>query len=144
MDTVGIGEVGGNAASAGPVQNGLEALGSDAFLQLLVAQLRYQNPMNPGDGTEMLQQTAQFTTVETLQAISEAQNQLLGLSQVNLAVGVVGKPVAAIDLDGRRIFGTVDSIRFTADGPMLRIGSSEVPLDNVVSIDDPAEHLTEV
>ena len=42
-------------------------MGKDAFLKLLVAQLRYQDPMNPADGTEFISQTAQFTVVERLE-----------------------------------------------------------------------------
>ena len=112
----------------------LGQLGTDAFLKLLVAQLRYQNPMQPGDGTEMLQQTAQFTTVETLQAISETNQQLMGLTQVSLAMSSVGKSVSAIDVDGGTVYGTVHGVRFTADGPYLNVDGNEIPLDNVLTV----------
>jgi flagellar basal-body rod modification protein FlgD len=36
----------------------------DVFLQLLVAQLKYQDPENPADGTQFVTQLAQFTTLE--------------------------------------------------------------------------------
>ncbi len=38
----------------------------DDFLKLLVAQIRYQNPLNPADGIEFLTQLAQFTELEQL------------------------------------------------------------------------------
>ena len=113
---------------------GVGRLDSDAFLQLLVAQMRYQNPMEPTDGTAMLQQTAQFTTVETLQSISELQGQLARMQQVSLAVDVVGKEVTAFDVDGSALTGTVDGVRFTADGAMLQIEGTEVLMENVVSV----------
>jgi hypothetical protein len=42
------------------------ALGADKtmFLQLLVAQLRHQNPLNPADGTQFVTQLAQFSALE--------------------------------------------------------------------------------
>ncbi len=40
-----------------------------AFLQLLVAQIRHQNPLNPADGVEFLTQLAQFTELEQIMAI---------------------------------------------------------------------------
>jgi flagellar basal-body rod modification protein FlgD len=43
----------------------------DMFLQLLVTQLKNQNPLNPADGTEFLAQLSQFTGVE----------QMLGMRQ---------------------------------------------------------------
>lgn len=112
----------------------LGQLGSDTFLKLLVAQLRYQNPLDPADGTQMLQQTAQFTQVETLQAISETNQQLMGLQQVTLAMSVVGKNVTAIGPDGNARFGTVQGVRFTPEGPMLDVDGIELALDNVLSV----------
>ena len=121
-------------AAAAQSTTGVGRLDSDAFLQLLVAQMRFQNPMEPTDGTAMLQQTAQFTTVETLQSISELQGQLARMQQVSLAVDVVGKEVTAFDVDGSAITGTVDGVRFTADGAMLQIEGREVLMENVVSV----------
>jgi flagellar basal-body rod modification protein FlgD len=43
--------------------------GQTAFLQLLVAQIRHQNPLNPADGVEFLTQLAQFTELEQIMAI---------------------------------------------------------------------------
>jgi flagellar basal-body rod modification protein FlgD len=134
--------VSGTQPQQAPATNALGQLGSDAFLNLLVAQMRYQNPMAPSDGSAMLQQTAQFTTVETLQAISEANQRLMGFQQITMAMSVVGKRVEAITLDGATISGTVDTVRFTADGPMLKIGASEVPMDNVLTVSEAPEAAT--
>jgi flagellar basal-body rod modification protein FlgD len=114
--------------------NGIESLGSDAFLKLLVAQLKYQNPMEPSDGSAMLQQTAQFTQVEALQAISAANQQILGLQQTSMALNLVGKQVSALDLDGFPVSGTVNEIRFTADGPILDVDGIKIPLPNVIGV----------
>lgn len=126
---------------AGPsssTETGLGQLGTDAFLKLLVAQLKYQNPMAPSDGTAMLQQTAQFTTVETLKQISEANQRLMGFQQVTMALTIVGKSITAVGLDGSHVSGEVQGIRFTADGPFLRLDSGvEVPMDNVLSVSAP-------
>ena len=135
--------IGPAAATQGAPSSGLGQLGSDAFLKLLVAQLKYQNPMNPGDGTAMLEQTAQFTTVETLQNIAEMNQRLMGFQQVTMALGVVGKPITALSYDGRYVEGVVESLRFTPEGPLLSLDTGlEVPLDNVMTVesaDPPAD-----
>ena len=74
----------------------------------------------PSDGTAMLQQTAQFTTVETLKEISEANQRLMGFQQVTMALTIVGKPITAVGLDGSYVSGEVEGLRFTADGPFLQ------------------------
>lgn len=119
--------------------NGLGSLDGDAFLNLMVTQLRYQNPLEPLNGAEMLAQTAQFTQVETLKEISEFNQQILGLQQTTVALGVVGKEITAIALDGSAISGTVREIRFTIDGPMLDVDGIEIPLGNVVSVQPPED-----
>ena len=125
------------AAQAAPAttDNALGQLGSDAFLQLLVAQLKYQNPMNPSDSTAMLEQTAMFTTVETLQSIAEMNQTLMGFQEVTMALGVVGKRIEALNLDGMQVEGNVESVRFTADGPFLSLDTGdEVPMVNVITV----------
>ncbi|MDJ0954327.1 MAG: flagellar hook capping FlgD N-terminal domain-containing protein [Acidimicrobiia bacterium] len=116
----------------------LGQLDSDAFLKLLVAQMKYQNPLAPTDATAMLEQTAQFTTVETLQAISETNQALLGFQQTTLAMGTVGKEVNAYSVYGDAVTGTVETVRFTADGPILELDSGiQIPLANVIEVSTP-------
>lgn len=126
--------IGGVTAAPPPATaSALGGLDSEAFLKLLVAQMRYQNPMEPSDPTAMLQQTAQFTQIETLQQVAAAQQQLLGLSQVTIATDLVGSEVVATTSSGE-VRGTVDGIRFTTDGPLLLIGEEEVPLHATLEI----------
>jgi flagellar basal-body rod modification protein FlgD len=46
-------------------------LNKNAFLQLLVAQLKYQDPMNPADGVQFLTQLTQFSQLEQTMQINE-------------------------------------------------------------------------
>ncbi len=137
IDATGAAAAAASTPASESASSALGQLGSDAFLKLLVAQLRYQNPMAPNDGAAMLQQTAQFTSVETLQAISESNQQMMGLQQVTLAMSVVGKEVTALDPSGSRVVGIVGSVRFTADGPILDVDGSQIPLDNVLEVTAP-------
>lgn len=73
--TVSARETEGNSAAASPQPaRPAEAAGGamaskEVFLQLLVAQIRHQNPLNPADGTEFVAQLAQFSQLEATLAM---------------------------------------------------------------------------
>lgn len=131
-----IAGVQGSSAAQSTTATGLGAMGSEAFLQLLVAQLRYQNPLQPSNPSEMLAQTAQFATIETLRAISAAQQSMIGAQRLTGAIETIGRHVSAVGPDGTEVAGIVDSVTMTADGPVLHIGDRSVPFTHVESIQD--------
>jgi flagellar basal-body rod modification protein FlgD len=109
------------------------AMGSDAFLKLLVAQLKYQDPTHPMDGTQMLGQTAQFQMVEKLQQLSDQNTSLLAEQQTLASIGLVGRTVAYSD-NSHAASGVVSSVRFSTGGPVLTVGVTEVPLHAVTEV----------
>jgi flagellar basal-body rod modification protein FlgD len=113
-------------------------LGKDAFLKLLVAQMKYQDPMSPADGTDFIAQTAQFTLVEKMAAMSDQNEKMLASQNNATAAGMVGRTVAwdATDDDGKTITksGVVAGIKLTKDGPLLRVGEEDVALDKVTAV----------
>lgn len=69
---------------------GTTALGKDAFLQLLVTQLQYQDPLSPQSNEEFVSQLAQFSSLEEMQAMTNslANSQALSLVGKNVIVEV--------------------------------------------------------
>jgi flagellar basal-body rod modification protein FlgD len=114
--------------------------GQDTFLKLLVAQLRYQNPMDPQDGTQFLTQTAQFTMVEKL-------NSLASQSQVLTAATMIGKQVSYKDTHGGEHTGVVAGVKVGADGATLKVnraasdplgaGTDSIPFTSIDELDPP-------
>lgn len=85
---------GGGLAPTAPAKE----LGQDAFLQLLVTQLRHQDPLNPMDSTQFTAQLAQFASLEQLtQANKSLENVLIAqVANTNLAAtSLVGKTIKA-------------------------------------------------
>ncbi|MBX5477333.1 MAG: hypothetical protein IRZ18_09465 [Clostridia bacterium] len=60
----------------GRVADRLASLGKDTFMSLLVAQLKYQNPMSPMNNMDFVNQLAMFSMIEQLQAIREDLDQI--------------------------------------------------------------------
>jgi flagellar basal-body rod modification protein FlgD len=114
--------------------NGLGSMDSEAFLKLLVAQLRYQNPLEPSDPGDMMLQTAQFTQLESMQELVSLQRRDIGLQEAVMAAGLVGDQVSAIQPDGTEVTGVVEGVRYTTAGPVLDLGGTEVGLGQVTEI----------
>jgi flagellar basal-body rod modification protein FlgD len=132
-----LGPFRGNAVtdtSQGPTTTTSTSADKDLFLQLLVAQMRYQDPSNPTDSSEFLAQTAQFTALEKMQAVADQTQQLVGLQTAFGAGGMVGQTVSYADATGATLTGVVSGVRFDATGPVLTIDGTDVPLGLVRSI----------
>lgn len=78
FDTAGTGWAGATSAAAPQaVQKSAEQMATkEMFLQLLVAQIRHQNPLNPANGTEFVAQLAQFTQLEATLDIRKDLDQI--------------------------------------------------------------------
>jgi flagellar basal-body rod modification protein FlgD len=132
-DMTPIKDVLGKMAPAADKAPGNE-LGKDAFLKLLVAQLKYQDPTSPMQGTEFIAQTAQFTTVEKLNDLAETEDKLLATQRLVGASTLIGKTVDFIIPGGASGYGVATSAKFGSDGATLRINDTDVPLTSVTGI----------
>jgi flagellar basal-body rod modification protein FlgD len=74
------------------------ALDKDAFLNLLIAQLQNQDPLNPTDSVEFTAQLAQFSSLEQLGNVNDNLKQLQDVQQAmnnSQAVSLIGKEILA-------------------------------------------------
>jgi flagellar basal-body rod modification protein FlgD len=122
----------GSTASAPKVSS--PAMDRDAFMKLLVTQMRYQDPSKPMDSTAFLSQTAQFTNIELLQKMQESQTQLLSFQSVVLSSSLVGKNVTGTTLDGTTVTGTVDAATVVSGNGYLTIGTQKIPVTSVTEV----------
>ena len=114
-----------------------DQMGKDTFLQLLVAQMRYQDPNSPTSTTEFMSQTATFTQVEKLEEIASQNAALLSLQRSLSAGALVGHAVSWTAEDGTTRTGTVSSVRFAGDEPKAVVDGAEVPLGRLTEISLP-------
>lgn len=106
------------------------------FLELMVAQLRYQDPLNPTDSAEFLAQTAQFTALEKMQQVADQTAMLVSSQLAFGASALIGRTVSWTDADGVDRTGTVSGTTFLPTGPVLTVDGEEVPLLSVTSVGD--------
>ncbi|PWJ52588.1 flagellar basal-body rod modification protein FlgD [Quadrisphaera granulorum] len=118
------------------------SLGKDQFLQLLVTQMRYQDPSSPMDSNQVMAQTAQLSTVEQLTELATTQREAFGLQMRLSASSFVGKQVEWKDADGVKQSGVVDSADFSDATPQLVIGDKKVPIDQIITVKPAATSTT--
>jgi flagellar basal-body rod modification protein FlgD len=130
--TTPISEVIGQKPAA--PKSGGNTLGQDAFLKLLIAQLKYQDPTNPSDGAQFLAQTAQFTQVEKLNELAVAQQNMVSAQLMLSASNLVGRSVTYAGADGVAVTGVVSSATFGGSNPTVKVGNMDVPLSSVKEV----------
>ena len=99
-------------------------INQDQFLQMLMAELKNQNPMNPNssDPMQFVTELAQFTSVEQETNTAEATKTLASGQNTASAIALIGHNVTYTDpTTGADATGTVQSVEFTSSGPTLTI-----------------------
>ncbi len=113
-------------------------LGKDAFLQLLVTQMKYQDPLNPSSNTEYVAQLATYSQLEELQNLSAATANsqafsLVGKNVIIKTVNSVGNPTY--------IEGRADFVNMSGGKSMLSVNGSLYSIDLLDSVIDDTYHL---
>ena len=102
-------------------------LGKDDFLNLLVTQLKYQDPMSPMEDKEFISQMAQFTSLEQMKNMNNAV-------QITQATSYIGKQVTWADSQGTEQTGIVIAIRIVNSEPKVMIGEESIELKKIMSV----------
>ena len=110
------------------------SLDKDAFLQLLVAQMEYQDPLEPTDNTEYISQLATFSQLE------ETQNMQASLQEME-ANSLVGKQVvlrvtSSATGETSDVTGTVDSVIHENNKTYLMVNNNLYSIDDLYSVMD--------
>jgi flagellar basal-body rod modification protein FlgD len=106
----------------------------NTFLQLMVAQMKNQDPDSPTDPSTMLSQTAQFTTVQELTQVATEDQNVYNSSQQQIATSMLGRTVTWTDVSGNAKTGVVTDVSIGASTPNLTVGGVAVSLSTVSSV----------
>lgn len=122
------------ATSLASTNVSLNGLTKNTFLQMLAAQIRYQDPMAPIDNSTLVSQMAQLATMEVLQNLSEQVSRFEQYEKVMLSATLIGKQVSVRDHDGRSIEGAVEGISFEKGQVWVKLGDSSYPVESVETV----------
>lgn len=108
-------------------------LDKDAFLQLLVTQMQYQDPLEPTDNTEYMSQLAQFSELESMNNLNTAYEN-------SQALGLVGQYVILNTTDAsgnlKQVGGLVQYVTINNGQALLRVNDEYYTMDEFDSVVD--------
>ncbi len=99
-------------------------LDKDAFLKLLTAQLKYQDPLSPTDSSTFTTQMSQLSETEQMTNVATDQRKMLNATNHNAAVALLGRTVYYTAQDGSVASGTVTDVDVSGDAPSLTVGTT--------------------
>ncbi len=85
------------------IQNELDR---EAFLKLLITQLRHQDPLKPMEDKEFIAQMAQFSSLEQMQLMNKNLESVLESQKITDAASLIGRNIETTE-DGQKIKGKV-------------------------------------
>jgi len=109
-----------------------QEMDKEAFLKILIAQLRNQDPLNPMDGDEFVAQMAQFSSLEQLTNLNESIKELKEQQQGMTAVNLLNREVT-VKVDGETLRGEVTGVKMEAD-PKILIGDKHYKVKDIQEV----------
>ena len=113
----------------------------DQFLKLLITEMQNQDPLNPMDNSEMLQQINQIREIGATNKLSDTLGAVLLGQNVATASGLIGKQVYALTDGGKNVEGVVDRVSMEKDENnesqriiRIHIGEDRIDVKNIREI----------
>lgn len=108
-------------------------MGSTEFMNLMMKQLQYQDPMSPVSNAEFIAQQAQFTQLSTTQEMS---TNIASNNAVSEALSLVGKSVTITDPNDstKTITGSVKSATISGKNSTININGTDYGLSYLKSV----------
>lgn len=122
------------------VETGYDAyseLETGDFLELIIAELQNQDPMNPTDTADMLNQFNQIREIASNDKLTETLEGMLLAEKFNTSSSLIGKLVEGMTSEGEKIIGQVDAVTVDDDEPNLLVSGSYITMNNILQIIDP-------
>lgn len=111
-----------------------QVMDSEVFMNLLVAQLRHQDPSSPMDTNQMISQTTQLATMEKLTNMDTTATENFALQMRTSAAALIGQHISWQDADGTKHSGIATSVSFAGGVPQVTVGEKTVPLDAISGV----------
>lgn len=120
--------------------NSMDDLGTGDFLDLLIAELQNQDPLNPADNSDLLQQISQIRQITSNDSMISTLESVQSGQEVSTASQLIGKRVTALSTENEDVDGIVDRVTIGAeseDAPrqlLIHVGDHKIKLEHIREI----------
>ncbi|GLR85172.1 flagellar hook assembly protein FlgD [Bradyrhizobium iriomotense] len=109
------------STSTGSTTTATNTVDYNTFLQLLIAEMKNQDPTNPMDTSQYMSQFAQLSTVEQAMQTNSKLDALLSSSALSQADGLIGHTASYTDSTGATVSGKIASVSINTDGAVAML-----------------------
>lgn len=133
VDSIAAAPAGGLYASA-PTRAPKQQMDGEMFMNLLVTQLKNQDPSSPMDTNQMISQTTSLAMMEKLTEMSETGQTAALLQMQSTAAGLIGNNLTYLDAAGNTATGKATAVSFVSGQPQITVDGIKVALDAITGI----------
>jgi len=113
------------------VASAMSGLSLDDFFQLMISELQNQDPLNPLENHQLLQQISQIQEYGATQKLTQTLDAVLLGQNLSNATGLIGRFVYALSDEGNDVLGVVNRVSVAQNDVRVHVGNEEVKLGNI-------------
>lgn len=111
-----------------------QAVDMQSFVKLLVAELTSQDPLEPMDNAQILQQISQIRDITATDRLTESLDAIKMGQNMATAAGLIDQTIVALSDEGQQVRGKVDRVSIEFGVPKLHVGEDVIDMRNVAGI----------
>lgn len=117
-----------------PTREPKKAMDQEVFMNLLVTQLRNQDPSSPMDTNQMISQTTQLAMMEKMTEMASINQENFSLQMRTAAAALLGQEVTYTNAEGKDITGVATAVSYLGPVPQVTVSGEDVALDIISGV----------
>lgn len=111
-------------------------VGMEEFLKMMIAELQHQDPLNPMDNGQILEQIGYIRDIVASDRLTETLESVFMGQNLATASSMIGRLIVAVTDDTGEVTGRVDRVSIEDGKPKLTVGEHTIDLKNILEILD--------
>ncbi|HOA50899.1 MAG: flagellar hook capping FlgD N-terminal domain-containing protein [Thermogutta sp.] len=106
----------------------------NSFLSMMIAELQNQDPLNPMDNAQLLQQVSQIREIESNLRLVSTLESLVRAESLASGTNLIGRTVKGLDTNGKEVVGVVEKVSADEKGFYVHFDNTTVSMRNIKEV----------